>query len=176
MNILNRSREWRLTPKGWFCYDLCVPEPPEVSELVDGSQMVRVRPLDETCRAWTKKCVQSLGYQGNNLLCSNWDVQNLQDLDYIGAFEYLYRMKYGKPLDQATYEDGIPAEEFENVILDYLPVDAQQLRTWAGFNEARQRNGRRIKKKTGRLRRTRRKKSPAWRTPTRRLPLTTTRK
>ena len=134
----DRIREWRLTPKGWFCYDLCVPEPPEVSELVDGSQMVRVRPLDETCRAWTKKCVQSLGYQGNNLLCSNWDVQNLQDLDYIGAFEYLYRMKYGKPLDQATYEDGIPAEEFENVILDYLPVDAQQLRTWAGFNEARQ--------------------------------------
>ena len=25
-----RMKEWRYTEKGWFAYELCVPEPPEV--------------------------------------------------------------------------------------------------------------------------------------------------
>ena len=29
-----RIKEWKYTDKGWFCYELCVPEPPEVSELL----------------------------------------------------------------------------------------------------------------------------------------------
>ena len=33
------SKEWKYTDKGWFCYELCVPEPPEVSEIVDGSSV-----------------------------------------------------------------------------------------------------------------------------------------
>ncbi len=32
-----RLKEWKYTDKGWFCYELCVPEPPEVSEIMDGS-------------------------------------------------------------------------------------------------------------------------------------------
>ena len=40
-----RIKEWSYTKKGWFCYQLCVPEPPEVTEMVDGSRMIRVRPM-----------------------------------------------------------------------------------------------------------------------------------
>ena len=43
-----------------------------------------------------KKCVLPLGYQGNNLLCSNWDREHLEGLDYNGLYEYLYQMKYQK--------------------------------------------------------------------------------
>ena len=32
-----RIKEWNYTDRGWFCYELCVPEPPEVSEIMDGS-------------------------------------------------------------------------------------------------------------------------------------------
>lgn len=32
-----RIKAWNYTDKGWFCYELCVPEPPEVTEIVDGS-------------------------------------------------------------------------------------------------------------------------------------------
>ena len=30
-----RIKDWKYTEKGWFCYELCVPEPPEVSEIMD---------------------------------------------------------------------------------------------------------------------------------------------
>ncbi|MFQ7527828.1 MAG: DUF6070 family protein [Mediterraneibacter gnavus] len=45
-----------------------------------------------------KKCVLPLGYQGNNLLCSNWDREHLEGLDYNGLYEYLYQMKYQKKI------------------------------------------------------------------------------
>ena len=32
-----RIKKWKYTKKGWFGYELCVPEPPEVSEMVDGT-------------------------------------------------------------------------------------------------------------------------------------------
>ena len=35
--------------------------------------MIRVRPLDQECIELSKKCVFPLGYQGNNILRSNWD-------------------------------------------------------------------------------------------------------
>lgn len=81
-----RIKEWRYTEKGYFCYELCVPEPPEVSEIVDGSCLVRVRPLPEECREMSEKCVLPLGYQGNNLLCSNWDRERLGCGNYAPSF------------------------------------------------------------------------------------------
>lgn len=45
-----RIKEWRFTDKGYFCYELCVPEYPEVTEIVDGSCMVRVKPVTEENR------------------------------------------------------------------------------------------------------------------------------
>ena len=38
-----KRQEWKYTEKGWFCYELCVPEPPEVSEIVDGSCLIRIK-------------------------------------------------------------------------------------------------------------------------------------
>lgn len=80
-----RIKEWKYTEKGWLGYKLCVPEPPEVAEVVDGSNMLRVKPMSEECRRLSEKCVLSLGYQGNNLLCSNWDAESLEKLDYNGG-------------------------------------------------------------------------------------------
>lgn len=50
-----KIKQWRYTEKGWFAYELCVPEPPEVSEIMDGSCMIRVRPLDQECIELSKK-------------------------------------------------------------------------------------------------------------------------
>ena len=73
-----------------------MPEPPEVSEIVDGSCLIRIKPMTEEQREMSERCVRGLGYQGNNLLCSNWNIENLNELDYNGMFEYLYGMKYGE--------------------------------------------------------------------------------
>ena len=133
-----RIKEWKYTDKGWFGYELCVPEPPEVSEIMDGSCLLRVKPMTEKQREMSEKCVRGLGYQGNNLLCSNWDTDHLKELDYNGMYEYLYAMKYQEKFNPESYPNGIPKEEFENLIMEYLPVTAEQIREYAVFDEEKQ--------------------------------------
>ena len=133
-----RIKEWKYTNKGWFCYELCVPEPPEVSEIMDGSCLIRVKPMTEEQREMSERCVRGLGYQGQNLLCSNWNAENMSELDYNGMFEYLYGMKYGEKFNSEDYPNGIPKEEFENLIMEYLPITAEQIREYAVFDEENQ--------------------------------------
>ena len=133
-----RIKEWKYTEKGWFGYELCVPEPPEVTEIVDGSCLVRIKPMTKEQREMSEKCVQGLGYQGNNLLCSNWDADHMEKLDYNVMYEYLFAMKYHKAFDAEDYPNGIPKEEFENLIMEYLPVTAEQIREYAVFDEKNQ--------------------------------------
>ena len=66
-----RIKKWRYSRKGWFCYELCVPEYPEVTEMVDGSCLIRIKPMSDNKRKLSRKCVRGLAYQGNNILCSN---------------------------------------------------------------------------------------------------------
>lgn len=133
-----RIEEWKYTEKGWFGYTLCVPKYPEVSEAVDGSSMIRIKPLSDECREVSKRCVYLLGYQGNNLLCSDWDRSDMEELDYNGLYEYLYRMKYGERYEFSGNSSGIPAEEFENLIMEFLPITAEQIKKWAVFDSEHQ--------------------------------------
>ena len=133
-----RIKEWKYTERGWFCYELCVPEPPEVTEIVDGSRMIRVKPIKAEYQEISKKCVFELGYQGNNLLCSNWDTEHLEKLDYNGVYEYLYRMKYHKAFPSEEYQNGISRDEFEGIIMEYIPVTAEQIEEYAVFDKETQ--------------------------------------
>ena len=133
-----RIKEWKFTDKGWFCYELCVPEYPEVTEIVDGSCMVRVKPIIEENREMSEKCVLGLAYQGNNLLCSDWDIDRMESLDYNGLYEYLYAMKYQEQFPSENYPDGIPKDEFESLIMEYLPVTAEEIESYAVFDEEKQ--------------------------------------
>ena len=133
-----RIKEWKYTEKGWFGYELCVPEPPEVSEIMDGSCLIRIKPMTEEQREISERCVQGLGYQGQNLLYSNWNAENMSELDYNGMFEYLYGMKYGEKFNSEDYPNGIPKEEFESLIMEYLPITAEQIREYAAFDEENQ--------------------------------------
>ena len=68
-------------------------------------------------------------------MCSNWNIENLNELDYNGMFEYLYGMKYGEKFNSEDYPNGIPKEEFESLIMEYLPITAEQIRDYAVFDE-----------------------------------------
>ena len=133
-----RIKEWKYTDKGWFCYKLCVPEPPEVNEIMDGSCLIRVKPMTEEQREMSERCVRGLGYQGNNILCSNWDADHMEELDFNGMYEYLYAMKYGDKFNSENYLNGIPREEFERLIMEYLPITVEQIREYAAFDEENQ--------------------------------------
>ena len=58
--------------------------------------------------------------------------------NYNGMYEYLFAMKYHKAFDAEDYPNGIPKEEFENLIMEYLPVTAEQIREYAVFDEKNQ--------------------------------------
>lgn len=130
-----RLKSWRYTDAGWFCYELCVPEYPEVSEMVDGSVLIRVKPISEENRRASEKYVLNIGYQGNNILCSNWDIGSLEALDYTGMYEYLYAMDTGERFLLDEDSEGIPADEFERLIMKYIPVSQEIIRSSTAFNE-----------------------------------------
>ena len=130
-----RIKKWRYSRKGWFCYELCVPEYPEVTEMVDGSCLIRIKPMSDNKRKLSRKCVCGLAYQGNNILCSNWDQEHMQKIDYNGLYEYLYAMKYKKKFNGKKYPSGIPKDQFEQLIMEYLPVSREDIEKYASYNE-----------------------------------------
>ena len=130
-----RIKKWRYSRKGWFCYELCVPEYPEVTEMVDGSCLIRIKPMSDNKRKLSRKCVRGLAYQGNNILCSNWDQEHIQKIDYNGLYEYLYAMKYKKKFNGKKYPSGIPKDQFEQLIMEYLPVSREDIEKYASYNE-----------------------------------------
>ena len=130
-----RIKKWRYSRKGWFCYELCVPEYPEVTEMVDGSCLIRIKPMSDNKWKLSRKCVRGLAYQGNNILCSNWDQEHMQKIDYNGLYEYLYAMKYKKKFNGKKYPSGIPKDQFEQLIMEYLPVSREDIEKYASYNE-----------------------------------------
>ena len=130
-----RIKKWRYSRKGWFCYELCVPEYPEVTEMVDGSCLIRIKPMSDNKRKLSRKCVRGLAYQGNNILCSNWDQEHMQKIDYNGLYESLYTMKYKKKFNGKKYPSGIPKDQFEQLIMEYLPVSREDIEKYASYNE-----------------------------------------
>lgn len=133
-----KLKKWEYTKRGWFCYELCVPEYPEVAETINGSCLVRVKPMSKQNRELSKKCVLNIGYQGNNLLCSNWNGKHLKQLDYNGIYEYLYSMKYHKRFHCKNKMKEIPKREFENLIMEYLPVSSEDIEKYAVFDKETQ--------------------------------------
>lgn len=129
-----RIKNWEYTPKGWFHYELCVPEPPEVNEVIDGNVMLRVQPLKKEYRDITRRYLEPIGYQGNNLFCINWDIDHMERLDYNGLFEYLYMIKFQRKCDAKNYSTGIPGDEFESLLGEYLPISPETLRQQAAYD------------------------------------------
>lgn len=134
----NRIKKWSYTEKGWYIFEYCMPEPPEISEVINGNVMVRVKPQKEEYIEIAKKYLLPLGYQGNNLLCSNWNVNHMEDIDYNGLYQYLYSIRYQQIFSSEKYSDGIPKEEFESLIMEYLPITAEKLKQYAVFDSERQ--------------------------------------
>ena len=53
-------------------------------------------------------------------------------------YEYLYAMKYQEVFNSEDYPNGIPKKEFESLIMEYLPVTAEQIQEYAVFDEENQ--------------------------------------
>ena len=140
-NYQYEIERWSYTEKGWFSYVLDVPEPPEVSEVIRDKVMMRVRPMDETCREFTEHWLVPVGYQRNNMFSTEWDREHMEALDFNALYESFYYLFYGEPFESEDFPEEIPAEEFENIMMRYLPVSREELREYGAYNEETGRYG-----------------------------------
>ncbi len=129
-----RINNWYYTEKGWFCYEYCVPEPPEVSEVVNGNAMIRVKPLPDEYKTIAANYLYPIGYMGNNLFLCNWDQKNLKALDLNALYEYFYSIQHNSTSEPIEFLTGIPKEEFEDIMIDFLPISTKDLMNYARFD------------------------------------------
>lgn len=134
-NYEYQIENWSYTEKGWFSYTLDVPEPPEVSEVIQAQVMMRVRPMPEDYRDFTERWLAPVGYQRNNMFSIEWDGEHMEKLDFNGLYEAFYMLSCGKVFESDDFPEGIPAEDFEEQMLKYLPITQESLREYAVYNE-----------------------------------------
>jgi len=118
----------KLTEKGYFIYAY-----EDVIAHSSLRQYWRVEPLSEDCRKLTKKYISGLSYVNYNVLVTNWDNGNVEDILMPCMFEDIYRIYTGENLK--TKEGKIPAEEYERIMTTYFPVSIEQLRECCGYDE-----------------------------------------
>lgn len=122
---------WQYTEKGWLIWEKALSRNPEM----DMHIFYRILPLDEKCREVAEKCIRPVNYFGNNLFLTDWDEGSLENIEFNDLFDFLYSMETGTKPEKERYENGIPAEEFENITGRYFHTTAEQLRQYGAYNE-----------------------------------------
>ena len=125
--LVSDIAEIRLTEKGYFIYAYEV--------LVHHSslrQYWRIKPLSEECRELTEKYISGLSYVNYNMLVTDWDGSNAEEILMPCMFEDIYRIDTGENL--RPQNGVIPAETYERIMMTYFPVTRQQVREKCGYN------------------------------------------
>ena len=129
---------WQYTKEGYLLfggsYDSKEDYVLTLSEGWDGAAL-RVQPLDETCREYSRSYLLPIGYGQNNLFLTDWSEEEFGALDFYDVFDRLYPILKGRPVPYKADENlnigaeyQIPAEEFETVAASYFAIDKEELR------------------------------------------------
>ena len=126
--LVSDIAEIKLTEKGYFIYahEIVIPH----SSL---RQYYRVKPLSDKCRELTAKYVYGLSYVNYNVLVTNWNSNNVEDILMPCMFEDIYRIYTGENLRTENWR--IPADTYEKIMTTYFPVSIEQLREKCGYDE-----------------------------------------
>ena len=120
--------EINLTEKGYFIYAY-----EYIIEHASLRQYWRIEPLSEDCWKMTKKYISGLSYVNYNMLVTNWDSSNVEDILMPCMYEDIYRIFTGENLKAEDWK--IPADEYEKVMTTYFPVSVEQLREHCRYDE-----------------------------------------
>ena len=120
--------EIKLTEKGYFIYAY-----EYVIAHASLRQYWRIEPLPEDCRKLTEKYISGLSYVNYNVLVTNWDSNNVEDILMPCMYEDIYRIYTGENLKTEDWK--ISAEEFEKIMTTYFPVSVDQLREHCRYDE-----------------------------------------
>ena len=121
--------EIKLTEKGYFiyAYEYVIAH----SSL---RQYWRTEPLPEDCRELTEKYISGLSYVNYNVLVTNWDSSNVEDILMPCMYGDIYRIYMGENLKTEGWK--IPAEEYEKIMTTYFPISVEQLREHCEYDES----------------------------------------
>lgn len=119
--------EIKLTEKGYFIYAY-----EYVIAHASLRQYWRIEPLPEDCRELTEKYISGLSYVNYNVLVTNWNSSNVEDILMPCMYEDIYRIYTGENLKTQGWE--ITAEEYEKIMTTYFPVSVEQLREHCRYN------------------------------------------
>lgn len=120
--------EINLTEKGYFIYAY-----EHVIAHESLRQYWRIEPFSEDCRELTRKYISGLSYVNYNVLVTNWNSSNAEDILMPCMYEDIYRIYTGENLKTEDWK--IPAEEYERIMTTYFPVSVDQLRERCGYDE-----------------------------------------
>ena len=81
----------------------------------------------------SEKEKEQLSYVNYNVLVTNWDSSNVEDILMPCMYEDIYRISTGENLKTEDWK--IPAEEYERIMTTYFPVSVEQLREHCGYAE-----------------------------------------
>ena len=126
--LVSDIAEIKLTEKGYFIYAY-----EEVIAHSSLRQYWRIKPLSDKCRELTVKYVYGLSYVNYNVLVTNWDSNNVEDILMPCMFEDIYRIYTGEILRTENWR--IPADTYEKIMTTYFPVSIEQLRERCGYDE-----------------------------------------
>lgn len=121
--------EIKLTEKGYFIYAY-----EYVIAHASLRQYWRTEPLPEDCRELTEKYISVLSYVNYNVLVTNWDSSNVEDILMPCMYEDIYRIYTGENLKTEGWK--IPAGEYEKIMTTYFPVSVEQLREHCEYDES----------------------------------------
>lgn len=120
--------EIKLTEKGYFIYTY-----EYVIAHASLRQYWRIEPLPEDCRKLTEKYISGLSYVNYNMLVTNWDSSNVEDILMPCMYEDIYRIYTGENLKLEN--SRIQAEEYEWIMTTYFPISVEQLKEHCGYDE-----------------------------------------
>lgn len=126
-NLVSDLSEIRLTEKGYFIYanEILIP-------YAGLRQYYRAKPLSDECRKLTDQYLSGLSYVNYNVLVTNWDSSNVEDILMPCMFEDIYRIYTGENLKVKNWE--ITAAVYEKIMTTYFPVSVEQLRKNCGYD------------------------------------------
>lgn len=106
------------------------------------SKLVRLHPVDEKLYDLCREYIAPIGYHNVNLFLLDWDSENYGNLCFNDVLSSLYKIYTGNSFTYENYEFlttpfsyyEIPADTFEEVILNYFDISLEQLRSKALYD------------------------------------------
>ena len=134
-----QAEYWNYTEEGylmfsgvWFSVELYVLTLSGAEE----HTALRVQPLDETYRELSRKYLNPISFERNNMFIVDWSEEDFGDLNFYDMYDILYPKVNGQYFPYVADDNlsvgavyRIPKEEFESVIMKYFNIDSETLQS-----------------------------------------------